>query len=383
MNGDDAETAGVSEELDGRAAPPDGVAHLRALAATPRFAGSAEESAARAYCAGVLRDGGWDVSITPFEYSALPGRYGTPIGGAIAAVTVTATCVLAGIYRSPGVALTVFGAGLLVLTSFALRMLGDGVLDLPCMRTQGENLEATRGSAPPRVWLVAHLDSKSQPIPSQSRILGVVMLSLSIALTLVALALTLAAGSTRTILYLVCVGLAGAGARAVVYSVVRNESTGAVDNASGVAAVLAAAARLEGDAAVGVLIPSAEELGLAGARAWLRANGAERAFVLNCDGVDDQGELTLMYTRTMPRPIVDAVRQVAGKRLHVRRMPPGLLLDSVAFADAGWTAATVSHGSMRTLARVHTKYDSLEILRGDSIQPVSVVLARAAEALSR
>jgi hypothetical protein len=140
---------------------------------------------------------------------------------------------------------------------------------------------------------------------------------------------------------------------------------------------------LDRRAAVGILIPSAEELGLAGARAWVRANPDARALVLNCDGVDDQGELTLMYTRRRPDVIVNAVRQAAAGGLLVRLMPPGLLLDSVAFADVGWDAATVSHGSMQTLARVHTRGDSLDALRGRHIEPVARVLARAAEALAR
>jgi hypothetical protein len=243
-------------------------------------------------------------------------------------------------------------------------MLGDGVLDLPWLRARAENLVARRGSTPPRVWLVAHLDTKSQPVPSKTRVLGIALLAFAIVLTVVTLALTLAAGSSRTTLWLVCVGLGVVGGGVVVASVVGNDSPGAVDNASGVAAVLSAAARLDTSAAVGVLIPSAEELGLAGARAWVRAHGAERAFVLNCDGVDDQGELTIMYTRSLPAPVVDAVRAAADGKGEVRRMPPGLLLDSVAFADAGWGAVTVSHGSMKTLARVHTAADSLDQLEG-------------------
>jgi hypothetical protein len=146
--------------------------------------------------------------------------------------------------------------------------------------------------------------------------------------------------------------------------------------------VLSAAALVDRTAAVGVLIPSAEELGLAGARAWVRAHGGERGYVMNCDGVDDQGELILMYTRTKPAPIVDAVQRAAGA-VRTRRMPPGLLLDSVAFTDAGWTAATLSHGSMRTLARVHTRSDALDSLKGSQIDPMAWVLARAAEALAR
>ena len=83
-----------------------------------------------------------------------------------------------------------------------------------------------------------------------------------------------------------------------------------------------------------------------------------------------------------PEPIVDAARNAAGT-LQVRRMPRGLLLDSVAFADAGWSGATLSYGSMRTLARVHTPFDSLDVLRGAQIDPMARVLGRAAEALAR
>jgi len=42
----------------------------------------------------------------------------------------------------------------------------------------------------------------------------------------------------------------------------------------------------------------------------------------------------------------------------------------------------VSHGSLASLRRVHTKRDSLANLRGTAIDDVSVILARAAEALA-
>ncbi|HMC55660.1 MAG TPA: M28 family peptidase [Gemmatimonadaceae bacterium] len=356
----------------------DGVAHLRVLARAPRAAGSAEERQARDYCARVLGDLGFEVSREPFSYSGFPGRYGTPIGGAIAAASVLVTFWLATIEGVPLAAAIVFGAGLLLLVLFVWIMVGDAVLDLPWLRADGENLVARRGHAAPRVWLVAHVDSKSQPVPTRVRIAGIAVLGASVVLT----ALTLAAGSSRTILWMLCAALAAVGGRAVVASVVRNDSPGAVDNASGVAAVLAAASSLDPAAPVAVLITSAEELGLAGARAWVRAHVAERAFVMNCDGVDDIGELTLMYTRTNPAPIVSAVERVAGA-VRVLRMPPGLLLDSVAFADVKWSAATLSHGSMQTLARVHTRRDTLDALTGTQIDPMAFVLARAAETLAR
>jgi len=122
-----------------------GAAHLAVLARAPRAAGSAAEHEARDYCARVLRDAGFDVALEPFEYSQLPGRYGTPIGGAIAGITVAATSWL-GIIGSPAffVALVCL-AGLAILGMWSWHMLGDGVLMLPWRRASAVNLVATRG----------------------------------------------------------------------------------------------------------------------------------------------------------------------------------------------------------------------------------------------
>jgi acetylornithine deacetylase/succinyl-diaminopimelate desuccinylase-like protein len=360
----------------------DGIGHLHALGRTHRAAGSVEEHEAREYCAGVLRNLGFETASEPFEYSAFPGRYGTSVAGGIAAVSVLVACWLAVVEGAIGAATIAFGAGLLLLVLFVWSMLGDGVLELPWLRSTAHNLVAQRGDAPPSVWLVAHVDSKSQPMPMVVRIAGVATLAAGVALTAIALALTLGTGSSRTILWIVCAVLAAVGGRIVAGSVVRNDSNGVVDNASGVAAVLSAAALVDPTAAVGVLVSSAEELGLAGTRAWVRAHANERAIVVNCDGVDDQGELTLMYTRARPEPIVAAVQRAAGE-VRAVRMPPGMLLDSVAFASEGWTAATLSHGSMRTLRRVHTRHDTLAQLEGTQVDPMAWVLARTAEALAR
>ena len=54
---------------------------------------------------------------------------------------------------------------------------------------------ATRGGETPRVWLVAHLDSKSQPVPLLVRVAGVALLAVALLLALVARArCTLAGG---------------------------------------------------------------------------------------------------------------------------------------------------------------------------------------------
>jgi acetylornithine deacetylase/succinyl-diaminopimelate desuccinylase-like protein len=342
-----------------------GQRHLAALAREPRPAGSAAEERARLYAEQVLAAAGFSVSREPFTYSSFPGRYGTPIGGAIAAVAVLVAAAVAVETDGSHSSLAVLAMGLLVLAAFAWNMLGNAVLTLPMARATGVNVVATRGKEAPRVWLVAHLDSKSQPVPSLLRVIGVSMLVSALVLAVVAAALQLASLPSRTVWWVAALG-ALLGAVPVVATVVGAKSPGALDNASGVAAVLEAAEMLGSQAAVGVLLPSAEELGLAGARAWARTRAPGVA--LNCDGVDDEGALTIMHGSNPPMDVVNAVRSAAARDVHVRRMPLGLLTDSVALADNGWRAITVSRGSFASLRRVHTPHDSLETLRGSGIR---------------
>jgi hypothetical protein len=89
-----------------------------------------------------------------------------------------------------------------------------------------------------------------------------------------------------------------------------------------------------------------------------------------------------MYSGAAPTPLIQTLEAIAPEPLRVRRMPLGLLTDSVAFADRGWAAVTVSRGSLATLRRVHTPADSLATLRGDGIDDVAALLARAVEALA-
>ena len=360
-----------------------GPEHLAALARGPRAAGSVGERDAREYASRVLREAGYDVTTETFDYSALPGRLGTPLGSALALSTVLASSWIGVGGESPRVAVIVLVIGLGLVALAATRMLGNGVLTIPLMRASAVNVVGRRpASEAPRVWLVAHLDSKSQPVPSALRAGGIVVLALGIVAALVAAALTLAGAPSRTLWWIAGV-LATGGAIPAMLSVVGNDSDGAVDNASGVAAVLAAAQMLPLEARVGVLLPSAEELGLAGARAWVRAWRADAGIALNCDGVDDDGALTIMYTGTRPDALMRTLEAVVDHTPRMMRMPLGLLTDSVAFSDAGWQAVTVSRGSLATLRRVHTRRDSLAVLRGGGIDEVSGLLARAATELAR
>lgn len=377
MPPDDTPEQTAAHDLTGQ-----GAAHLAVLARAPRAAGSAAEGEAREYCARVLREAGFEVALEPFEYSQLPGRYGTPVGGAIAWLTVTATSWLGAIGSPAFFVALVCLAGLAILGMWSWHMLGDGVLMLPWRRASSVNLVATRGGSTPRIWLVAHLDTKSQPIPSLLRVAGVVALVTALAIAIAAVLLTLGGVTLRT-LWWVGAALASIGATPVLASLVGNDSDGALDNASGVATVLEAVQSWTRDAPVGVLLPSAEELGLAGARAWARQRRGEQGIAINCDGVDDGGALTIMYSGMPSIGIIDAIRDAADEPARVRRMPLGLLLDSVALTESGWRSVTVSRGSFASLRRVHTRGDSLARLRGDGISRTATVLARAAEVLAR
>jgi Zn-dependent M28 family amino/carboxypeptidase len=158
---------------------------------------------------------------------------------------------------------------------------------------------------------------------------------------------------------------------------VRNRSPGAVDNASGVAAVVLAAQSLSSMRDLGVLITSGEELGLAGARVWV-ANARPGVVALNCDTVDDRGAWRMMYTGAIPRRIgvaAEAISSSTVPRPAIGRMIPGILADSMAFADRGIESVTVSRGTLSTLARIHTRRDNSIALTGSGVAEASALLA--------
>jgi hypothetical protein len=242
----------------------------------------------------------------------------------------------------------------------------------PWMRERGVNLEATRGE--PEVWLVAHIDSKSQPIPTLVRSIGVVLLAAGLTLQFMV--------RWPADFYAYYVGIAGG--LILLAARVTSFSAGAADNASGVAAVLEAAAQVSSDKSLGVLITDAEELALAGATAW--AVDRKKGTAINCDTVDDVGHLALfqygLVTRRLDEAAIIAAKgQDAGAAIW-RRAPVGVLTDSDAFHRAGWSTVTLARGTIRTLSRIHTRRDSLDHLRGTGIPDAARVLARIVEELT-
>ena len=350
------------------------------LAVEPRPAGSVAEESLREFCAGWLRDAGFEVEREPFSYSTWPGRYGTPASGAAFAVVCFIAATLAARDR-PGTALVV-----LVLIALTLGVAGrcaarSGVSDLRAGRTTAVNLVATRGE--PKVWLVAHLDSKSQPVPMLLRAAGIVA-CVVVWIWMVALAVAQATQAVHVHAgdwHLPAIAAAVA-ALPVAASVVTAKSPGAIDNASGVAAVLLAAQRTDPRRPVGVLLTSAEELGLAGARAF--ASGRAPGQAINFDGLDDGGWLRAL-THGRRGPVEQAARKAAGKLgvpLRITRGIPGVLTDAIALRDGGWDAVTLVSGTLGTLYRVHSSRDRADTLTGAGIAAAATLALRMLEEIS-
>jgi hypothetical protein len=369
-------------------APPPVAAssHLAMLGAAARPAGSEATAESRAYCRAVLERAGFDVLEIEFKYSDVAGRWATPAAGVLAAGV--AFGLNAG-RSNPAVAAASVAA--MVAGGAFLTYLGrDGVLNFPAGRRRGVNLEARRpcggpGGAPdgassePKVWLVAHLDSKWQPVSMITRVIGVIATALGLVGLLAMAAFRIGGydGIAAMLVLLTCLGCVP-----LVLSVVGARNHGTLDNASGVAAVLHAAEQLPASAKVGVLITDAEELALAGARAWAR--GRKPAVALNCDSVDDEGRLTAMHSRPAPAAIIGAIGRAAadqGELLRVIRLIPGMLTDHVPLAESGWQTVTLSRGDVRTLGRIHTSRDTLELMRGTQIANMATILVRTATEL--
>jgi hypothetical protein len=325
---------------------------------------------------------GYDVRERPFEFSGFVGRYATPLFGGVGAfvVGIAGSMAASGMRFGP---LIVLLASAIALYPAAGWLTRRGVLAVPLLRERGVNLEATRGGVEPAVWLCAHIDSKSQPVPTLVRTVGIMLEAIGFVLA-AALAIIAAAGATLPLLLW---GLAAAvtlaGALPVVMCVVGSRSPGALDNASGVAAVMSAAREMLSHPAVGVLITDAEELALAGSRAWAR--GRPVTMVLNCDGVDDAGAIQVMFSGRRPDGVLASAARASratAVEYFPRRLAFGILTDSVAFADAGMAAVTFSRGTLRSFARVHSRRDDLAHLRGTGIPATAKLMAATAQDLT-
>src|SRR5438552_15361483 len=124
---------------------------IDAIAAKPRFAGSAEEAEARRFCAAELRKAGIVAAEKEFEFSEWPGRWGIPLitGWILSSVLLTAALMEV---SQPSTAMTI---GILVIVAGQVvgsRRRNRATVDMKSLRSRSVNLAATRGE--PRAWLV-------------------------------------------------------------------------------------------------------------------------------------------------------------------------------------------------------------------------------------
>lgn len=361
---------------------------LEQIASRPRFAGTGNESAARGICAAFLASHGFAVTEKPFTFSEFPGRYGAPLSGLLLMTVELFTIYFYHHHGGPGPAILFLAFGLALTGAVVTWLAQFGTSRLSWLRSHSANLVALRGQ--PSVWLVAHADSKSQTIPMLVRIASVVASTIA----LLALAGRLIADWTIAIPSVnpspadswvqICAWAAAISTAPLVLCFTGNKSAGAVDNASGLVSVLLAARSLSAHLELGVIVTSGEELGLAGARAYVESS-PQRAIAINCDTIDDGGRFLCMARRGSRGVVTAAIVRAAarlGLPLRVRGVIPGILADSIAFADAGWDAVTVSRGNIATLARVHTSSDTRDRLTGSGIAQTARLIAATVEELT-
>lgn len=350
---------------------------MRDVLALAREAGTPAAERARELVAAHLTALGYRVRLQRFGFlpSALLGFpiFGAGLGGL--------GLLLLPLLVVPAVpewgALLVWLTGIAAVAALSLGV-GLGWVALPGGRREDANLIATRGDQPVRRWLVAHLDTKAQAQSMAGRLIAVWVVGLAIA-ALTALAVTrvwavlpLGVGTAGVLLALAAGVLAGRGR-------LRGESRGARDNGSGVLAALAAAERLDrGD--TGILLTGAEEFGLVGARvfAQLEPESVRAATVINLDTLDDEGDLYLVShdRRGQALAATEASRFLGlGPVVRRRRLPPGILVDSLPLARAGAASITIGRLTWRTLRVIHTASDVADGLTLETAESVGKALA--------
>ena len=325
-----------------------------------REAGTPAAAAARDLVAAHLEALGYRVQRQRFVF-APSSLNGFPVFGAgLGGLALLLLPLLSGEGAPGWAAALVLAGGILLLAVLAMGI-GLGWLPLGGGTREDANLIATRGAVPVRRWIVAHLDSKAQIQSMAGRLVAVWVIGVAVA-ALVALALARLRGS-------VPVPLAGMGAAAAVLAGalagrgrLRGTTPGARDNGTGVAGALAAAEGLD-DPATGILITGAEEFGLVGARVFVaqRADDLREAVVVNLDTIDQEGELALVSHDARGAALArrEAPRLVAsGLTPRLRRLPVGILTDSLPFARAGVPALTIGRLTWRTLRTIHTPRDT-------------------------
>jgi hypothetical protein len=369
-----------------------------ALLSRPRMCGTEGEAWARGQVAGALRGAGLDVSEEAFSFR--------PVGDALARGGVLAAAAgLALLYAGAlgNAWLACAGmAWLAVLAAFGPATVGavirrfarDGASPLPgWIPTANVVGRAAGPPGAPLLVFVAHYDSKSQNMPITVRV-GLFALLGAAGLPLAELCLSRAAlgWPSPAVLHALAVPAAAA-ALALLTLRTGNASPGALDNASGVGALVELARAWEGHplswkARAWFVATSAEEHGLVGAQVFVGRHGAKlraegRCWIVNMDGVGAKGRMLILPGRSPEsggRSVSRALLDAAGGRARGIPTGVGLLTDHVPFVEAGLSCATVLMHAP-SARRIHTARDGAEGLEDEAFREAGGVVLGAVEEL--
>lgn len=327
--------------------------------AVPRLPGSRALADVEDFLAAELQHLGYQVTATRFAvHSPLDAVSVVGAGlGWLALLTVPLLAIP--LPRWGAVLFLSVGAAALAVVGWGL---ASGAIPNPRTRAEVRNLEGRRGD--PRIWLVAHSDSKGQGLSLRGRVIAVVVAVVGIG-SMTALAVARLTGPLHWVAALAGAAPALVAGGLLSRSRARDDSPGAVDNATGVIAVLTAAAELAGRSDVGILITGAEEYAMAGARVWTAETTRREPFV-NFDGIDSRGAIRVMAhgspgsagveARALAAQLAEGLRASAPE-VRMAPLPPGVMVDGTVLARAGMPGVTVSRGTWATLGVVHTSRD--------------------------
>ncbi|HUF49696.1 MAG TPA: M28 family peptidase [Longimicrobiales bacterium] len=349
----------------------DAAAVLREIA-KPRLTGSEGAIETGAAIRARFEALGFHVQERPFTFNPWLGRLGLSAVGALYLVASFTAAVF--LYTNNPFGAIALLLILLVVAALIALFAGPAIDQLPFARQHGANFYITRGERRPRFIIMAHRDSKSQPVPLAFRGPAIVVASLAW-LGLFSAAILHTARPLPASLILLLGILAFIAGVILIFCYVENRSPGALDNASGVAAAIGIAARESDAGDIAFLITDAEELGLAGARAAARSLPPVHG-VINMDGLDDDGHFFvlerfgLFRKKGLAPHLAAALLQEAeamGEPADRRDMPFGIQVDHIPIVRAGTPALTIMRGSLRSLRRVHRPGDDLDHLTGAGV----------------
>ncbi len=338
--------------------------------AYPRTVGSSGEKQAQEYIRSALEGMGYRVEEEEFALGMAPWHFSR-------ICIILGLCLLGTAWftadKFPLVAVILLGLILTILafaTRFWLRLIESPQFYRSKLKSKNIicsspiNWGTTGEGRGTQLFFMAHYDSKSQTISLPVRIicLGVVFVSLS------ALIIILGLGLEQPVYENLCFILAGiAGLRLAIVET-RNDSPGALDNASvGILLELARIYRQYPPPGVQLsfIFTGAEEWGLQGAANFLRNHMADsdkgNCLFMNLDGVGIAGKLAYVTNTAGTGTLLPQIKSIAG-RLNVplgqMHMFPGLLMDHLPFARHGFAVLSLCSVG-RSSFYIHTPQDDM------------------------